>query len=76
MTREEYINSLCLDNDVDIIDTTKHAHDAAGYAYGCSNIGITKEMLLALLDGKTLHHYDGEYVNNIFLIDIDKEPKQ
>ena len=73
MTRKQYIDTLCNDSDdVEIIETSREAHYKAGYAYGSSNIGISKEMLLALLDGKTLHHNDGEYVNNIFLIDIEE----
>lgn len=51
------------DNDIDIIDDTDEARKAFGYHYGCELQDISKEQLDALLNGKCLAYFDGEYAH-------------
>lgn len=45
----------------DIIENTREAQDSYGHGYGSEHITITPEHIDALMNGKQLAHYDGEY---------------
>ena len=50
---------------IKIIENTDKAKQEYGYMWGADTFVLTKEMLKALLDGKYIAVYNGEYVTFI-----------
>lgn len=60
------VQTLDKENYLALIDNNEISRNEFGYAWGSSEVTITKEIYACLKDGtKTLAHCDGEYVTFI-----------
>lgn len=54
-------------NPLQIIENTEEARDEFGHAWGSEDVFITRGDIGALLEGKVLAMFDGEYVTFVSL---------